>query len=121
MRLLFTFLLLLSLAAPGATPAAAADKKEKKEKKAPAAKAKTLTGCVDETPSGYVLRGDTQLRQIAALEPVGFDKENLARHVGHKVTVTGKLTGAADAPVFMVQSVKELVDYCAPDDAPPPK
>ena len=119
MRVLFTVLLLLSLVAPGV----AADKgaADKKSKKAPAAKAQTLTGCVDETPSGYVLRGERQLKQIAALEPVGFDKENLARHVGHKVTVTGKLTGPADAPVFMVQSVKELADYCAPEGEPPPK
>ena len=115
MRFLFTSLLLLGLLLPGAMPA------DKKQKKAPAAKAQTLTGCVDETPAGYVLRADQQLRQIAALEPVGFAKENLARYVGHKVTVSGKLAGTADALVFMVQSVKELADYCVPDGEPPPK
>lgn len=118
MRFLFTSLLLLALLVQGARPAAGADKKEKK---AAPAKTQTLTGCVDETPSGYVLRGDRQLKQIAALEPVGFVKENLARYVGHKVTVSGKQAGTADAPVFMVQSVKELADYCVPEGEPPPK
>ncbi|MEO7653023.1 MAG: hypothetical protein ABIZ80_21385 [Bryobacteraceae bacterium] len=114
MRSIFTSLLLLLLAVPCVAA-------EKKEKKTTPTKIQTLTGCVDETPSGYVLRGDNQLKQIAALEPVGFAKENLARHVGHKVTVSGKLTGPAEAPVFRVQSVKELADYCAPDGESPPK
>src|SRR2546425_9830191 len=59
-------LLILFLWAPMAATA-------QKAKKAPAKPpAQTITGCVDEKSSDFVLRSDAMLREIAALEAVRF-------------------------------------------------
>ena len=55
----------------------------------------SLTGCVDERDGQYVLTNDTNLQPIARLQPAaGSADDNFARHMGHKVTVRGKLVAA---------------------------
>ncbi|MGH9657582.1 MAG: hypothetical protein ACRD96_03500 [Bryobacteraceae bacterium] len=97
-------LCLLCLAAAGAQP----------KKKAPPPAQQTLTGCMDEGESGYVLRDTAQLRAIAALEPVGFDKQIFAQYVGHKVEVKGERSKQGDPPVMKVRAVKKIAELCTP-------
>jgi hypothetical protein len=75
----------------------------------------SLTGCVDERDGQYVLTNDTNLQTVARLQPeAGTADDNFARHVGHKVTVRGKLSREDDTPpVMTVQSVAPVSDTCA--------
>ena len=74
----------------------------------------SLTGCVDERDGQYVLTNDTNLQTVARLQPeAGTADDNFARHVGHKVTVRGKLSREGTPPVMMVQSVVPVSDMCA--------
>src|SRR5438093_9914612 len=101
---------ILLLLAPLSQPA-------QKEKKSAKPAAQTMTGCIDEKSSEYVLFSDDMLKQIALLEPVGFDKSNLARFVGHKVSVTGQLVTNTDPPTMRVSNydnIKVVSDMCAP-------
>jgi len=103
-------LLILLLLAPLATPG----QKEKKSAKPPA---RTMSGCVDEKSSDFVLFTDDMLKQIAMLESVGFDKTNFARFVGHKVSITGLLIDSTQPPTLRVSNydnIKILSDICAP-------
>src|SRR5438270_6351090 len=94
-------LLVLLLIAPLAEPA-------QKEKKAAKPQNQTLTGCVDEKSSDYVLRSDDMLKEIAALEPVGFEKTSFARFVGHKVSISGQLVATGEPPTLRVTSVDNI-------------
>jgi hypothetical protein len=103
--------LMLLVIAPSGEPA-------QKQPKKKAAARQVLTGCVDEKPESYVLRSDEDpLKEIAQLEPVGFEKAIFARYVGHKVSVTGDLVATTTPPTLRVTSpgnVKEIADICAP-------
>ena len=87
-----------------------------KQKKSPV-KMDTVTGCVDEKTDVYILRSDDQLRELATLEPVGFDRTNFARFVGHKVAVSGQLVTTTEPPTIRVSSldhIKNISDICSP-------
>src|SRR5258706_13006215 len=100
---------ILLLIMPLATPA-------QKQKKS-SAKMDTLTGCVDEKTDVYVLHSDDMLKELATLEPVGFERTDLARFVGHKVSISGKLVATTEPPTMRVSSmdhIKNISDICAP-------
>jgi len=78
------------------------------------AKLSSMTGCVDEKPGRYVLVEDRNLKELAELQPVTFEKEGLAKYLGHKVTVRGEMSLEADRPVMKVHSVQTVSDVCAP-------
>lgn len=76
-----------------------------------------MTGCLDEKPNVYVLRSDDVLKEIAQLDPVGFEKQIFARYVGHKVSITGQLVSSTDPPTLRVASpshIKEISQMCVP-------
>ena len=105
----YAWALLLLLMMPLASPA-------QKQKKSPA-KMDTLTGCVDEKADVYILRSDDMLKELATLEPVGFERTNFARFVGHKVAVSGQLVTSTEPPTIRVSSldhIKNISDICAP-------
>jgi hypothetical protein len=80
----------------------------------PAAKA-SLTGCVDEHGGQYVLTNDTNLQPTARLQPAaGSPEDNFARHMGHKVTVRGRLSKEEPLPIMTVESVETVSETCAP-------
>jgi hypothetical protein len=114
MRFPWAFLILLAIAPLSAQTASNSKKPAKKA----ATAAQTLTGCVDEKQSQFVLRTDDSLRELATLEPVGFDATNFARFVGHKVEAKGQLAKTAEgAPVLRVSSIehiRNISDTCAP-------
>lgn len=92
--------------------AAGAQTAPKKKKSAPAAE--TIVGCVDQKDGAYILTDDRQIGKVAALEPDGFDRENFAKHVGHKVKLTGKSSGTGPERVFRVRAIQTIAEYCAP-------
>ena len=64
-----------------------------------------------------LLLTDDNLKELATLEPVGFDRTNFARFVGHKVSVSGQLVTSTEPPTMRVSSldhIKNLSDICAP-------
>jgi HSP20 family molecular chaperone IbpA len=67
----------------------------------------------------YVLRSDDGLRIVAQLETAGFNPEDLfARHLGHKVTIRGKVDSSGDVPVVTLTSaaaLKMIANRCAPE------
>lgn len=80
----------------------------------PAAKA-SLTGCVDEHDGQYVLTNEKTLEPTARLQPAaGSPEDNFARHLGHKVTVRGKLSKEEPIPVMTVESLETVSQTCAP-------
>lgn len=94
----------------------AADKKPQKGRKpAPAQRTATYTGCIDQKGENYVLTGDRELRTVAILHGDGFDDDNFAREVGHKVTIEGTLAGDADPKTIRVKKVTKIADFCAPE------
>ena len=106
MRYKFTILILLVMA-PLAQPA-------QKQKKAPST---VMTACLDEKADYYVLRTDDMLKELAVLEPVGFEKQIFARYVGHKVSISGELNNASQPPTLRVTSpahIKDIADMCVP-------
>ena len=105
MRYTFALLILL-VVAPPAEP--------QKQKKAPST---AITACLDEKADYYVLRTDDMLKELAMLEPVGFEKQIFARYVGHKVTISGELNNSSQPPTLRVPSpasIKDLSDMCVP-------
>jgi hypothetical protein len=74
----------------------------------------SLTGCVDEQDSRYVLTDDRTLTPIANLQADGFPTEGFAKHMGHKVTVRGTSSPGTPIPVFKVRSIETISDTCAP-------
>jgi hypothetical protein len=94
--------------------APAADKKPaKRGKGAPAVKSTSFTGCIDQRGENYVLTGDKELRTVAVLHGEGFNDDNFAREMGHKVTVEGTLAGDADPKTIRVTKVTKISDTCA--------
>jgi hypothetical protein len=94
------------------TPLAQPNQKEKNTRKT-----QVVTGCLDEKADYYVLRGDDMLNELAALEPVGFEKQIFARFVGHKVSITGELVDTSQPPTLRVTSpshIKDLSEMCVP-------
>lgn len=92
-----------------------AQKKKTKGNPARAAKTASFTGCIDQKAENYVLTGDRELRTIAVLHGDGFDDDNFARDMGHKVTIEGTLAGDADPKTIRVKKVTKISDSCAPD------
>ncbi len=74
----------------------------------------SLTGCLDQKDSNFVLVEDNMLTPIADLQAAGFTKENFAKHVGHKVTVYGQVSSEGGTRVMRVNRVKSLAGICAP-------
>jgi hypothetical protein len=108
MRYTYALLLLLVLA-PLAQPA-------QKQKKASATQ--VMTACLDEKADYYVLRADDMLKELAVLEPVGFEKQIFARYVGHKVSISGELNNSSQPPTLRVTSpahIKDISDMCVPE------
>lgn len=108
MRYTYALLILLVLA-PVAQPA-------QKGKKA--ANTQVVTACLDEKADYYVLRADDMLKEVAVLEPVGFEKQIFARYVGHKVSITGELNSSTQPPTLRVTSpanIKDISDMCVPE------
>jgi hypothetical protein len=106
----YTFALLIPLLlAPLAQPA-------QKEKKA--ANTQVITACLDEKADYYILRTDDMLKELAILEPVGFEKQIFARYVGHKVSISGELNSSTQPPTLRVTSpahIKDISDMCVPE------
>ena len=101
-------LLLLSVA-----PLAQPQEKGKK------AATQEISGCLDEKSDYYVIRSERMLRELAALEPVGFEKQLFARFVGHKVSITGELVTTTDPPTLRVKSysnIKDISETCTPGE-----
>jgi len=74
----------------------------------------SLTGCVDERDGIYVLTNDTNLKVTARLRPEqGSPDDKFARHLGHKVTVRGKISNEDTPPVITVKSVDTISEACA--------
>ena len=106
MRYTLALLILLALT-PLAQPA-------QKGKKAPST---VMTACLDEKADYYVLRTDDMLKELAVLEPVGFEKQIFARYVGHKVSISGELNNSSQPPTLRVTSpahIKDISDMCVP-------
>jgi len=91
------------------------------EGKAGKASAKaSLTGCMDEREGQYVLTNDTDLRPTARLQPAaGSAEDNFARHMGHKVTVRGKLSKEEPLPVMTVEGIETVSETCASNSEAP--
>ncbi len=82
----------------------------------------SMTGCVDERDGEYVLTSDTDLRPTARLRPAaGSPEDNFARHMGEKVTVTGRLSEVKPLAVLTVESLKTVSRTCAPAPEAQPK
>jgi hypothetical protein len=92
-----------------------------KQQKKKAAARQVVTGCMDEKPEAYVLRNpEDPVKELAQLEPVGFEKAIFARYVGHKVSVSGELAGATEPPTLRVTSpgnVKDIAEICSASGA----
>jgi len=74
----------------------------------------SLTGCVDEHDGQYVLTNDTNLQPTARLQPAaGSAEDNFAQHMGHKVTVRGKLTKEDPLPIMTVEGIEKISETCA--------
>jgi hypothetical protein len=107
--------LLVASGAGNASPAPLSGQETQKQPKSQPKQAGTsMTGCVDEQDSRYVLTDDRTLKPIANLEADGFPTEGFAKHVGHKVTVRGTSNSATPIPVFKVRSIDPISDTCAP-------
>jgi hypothetical protein len=111
MRYTWALLILLMVA-----PLGDAAQKAKKE----AVKPQVVTGCLDEKPGLYILRSDDALKDLAQLEPIGFEKEIFARYLGHKVSISGQLVEGAEIPTLRVSSpgaIKDISEMCVPGTA----
>ncbi len=109
------FALLYAGTSRPAYPTPQASQGQQKQPKAPAKPAgASMTGCVDEQDSRYVLTDDRTLNPIANLEADGFPTEGFAKHMGHKVTVRGTSNPGDPLPVFKVRSIETISETCAP-------
>lgn len=70
-----------------------------------------MAGCLDQRDGQYILADEKSLEKLLRLEPAGFNRENFARYVGHKVAVTGQKEGQ---DVFRVREIKTVAETCAP-------
>ena len=87
----------------------AAQAASKPGKAAPRAQ-QTLTGCIDEQAGQYVLLDD-QMVKIANLQSAGADKEVFAKHLGHKVRVTG-MQPSGQKGTFRVTGIEPVSGRC---------
>jgi hypothetical protein len=94
------------------TPMFGAQEQQKQPKSEP--KMASMTGCVDEQDSRYILVDERDLKPIANLEADGFPTEGFAKHMGHKVTVRGTSNSATPLPVFKVRAIETISEMCAP-------
>jgi len=105
---------------PGRTASNAGSEQagKEQEQKQKQSKAKdssaSLTGCIDEQNGHYVMISDRTLDPIADLQAEGFDTEDFAKHLGHKVTVRGTSNPGESRPLFKVRSIEAVSDTCAP-------
>jgi len=95
------------------TATAMADDQGKKQEPAKTEQV-SLTGCVDQQDGLYVLVDDRSLAPIASLVAEGFPTEGFAKHVGHKVTVSGTSNPGKSRTVIKVRSIQAVSDTCAP-------
>lgn len=86
-------------------------------KRSSAAGSSSLTGCVDQRPGGYILIEPVERKEIAELQPVAFEKEGLAKHLGHKVSVRGKLERDGERAIMKVQSVQHISETCSTENS----
>jgi hypothetical protein len=107
-----TAALVLACATAGAQTKAKAPGKTKPPR---AEKTHSFTGCIDQKGENYVLTGDRELHTIAILHGDGFNDDNFARDMGHKVIVEGSLAGDADPKTIRVKKVTKVSDSCAPE------
>ena len=117
MRITWALLILLVL-----TPLSAQAQSRTKKSRKPSA-TETITGCVDERSAQFILRSDDMLKELAKLEPVGFDSTNFARFVGHRVAATGQLVKGEGTPTLRITSlghIKNISDVCTPPGEGPP-
>jgi hypothetical protein len=84
------------------------------DKKAGGATA-TLRGCVDQAPNGnFILTGNVELKKIVTLHGETFQDESFAKHLGHTVRVTGRLTNEGEERVMRVRRIEHVSEFCAP-------
>lgn len=74
----------------------------------------SMTGCLDQEESAYILREPSELTKIAELDAVSFKQDFLANFVGNKVTVYGKITNERGVPVVHVTRIEKLPGACEP-------
>lgn len=76
----------------------------------------TVTGCVDEAPGPqYVLRSPGDMNLMFQLEADGFDVQSFAKHLGHKVRLTGSTSAQGGKPVMKVRTIEDTSPTCTPD------
>ena len=85
----------------------AADKKDTRSRKDPPASS-TVTGCVDQRGTTYVLTVPGAMEKVAALRGRAFTDDNFARFVGHKV----KVTGESKEGVLHVDKIEKIAETC---------
>jgi hypothetical protein len=114
---MFTGLAVTVPCARSTSPAPAGKNEQSPRKKTAADKKQTassLTGCVDQQESHYILIDDHGLTKIADLEADGFPSEGFAKHLGHKVIVRGITVTNNTVPLFKVRKVETISETCAP-------
>ena len=57
---------------------------------------------------------DRTLRVMVVLRAEGFPQEGLAKYLGSKVVVLGRIVADGDRTVMRVQRVEKVSDTCAP-------
>jgi len=86
--------------------------KQQKDSKSQAKGGTSMTGCVDEQDSHYVLIDVRDRSTIANLEADGFPTEGFAKHMGHKVTIRGISSPGGTIPLIKVRSIETVSDTC---------
>lgn len=112
MAKLLTLFLVLSVALAAQQP-----RRDEGQKRSPAEGSSSLTGCVDEQADGYILIEPVERKKIAELQPVAFEKEGLAKHLGHKVSVHGKLERDGERAIMKVQSIQQISETCSAENS----
>lgn len=110
----------MTAVAPG-QPNPPLERGQEKKSQKQSSRVDSLTGCVDQQESRYVLLDDRSMNQIAELEAVGFPDEGFAKHMGHKVTVRGIRIADSAPPRFQVRAIEPVSDRCTPQDSQQPK
>ncbi|MBK9168006.1 MAG: hypothetical protein IPM24_11135 [Bryobacterales bacterium] len=75
-----------------------------------AGKPASVQGCLDQEGPDYVLKDLMERQIIVILEPVGFPKQQFAKHVGTQVAVTG--TWAEDLKTVRVRRYRQIAPTC---------
>lgn len=86
---------------------------EEKHQKQPATASdntqSSLTGCLDQRGERYILASEAEMSKVTALKAKRMSNDNLARYIGHKVTVRGKQNG----DIFEVVKIENISDTCS--------